>query len=75
MAQFKQAPGVEAAASGEMFQLHANQVAIEHPPSGLFTLEQWFIIAMTGMAISALMLLAGFVLAWRRRRRRAAGRR
>ncbi|MBK0398950.1 hypothetical protein H0I76_07095 [Limibaculum sp. M0105] len=70
MVDFKKAPDGTGARMSDLIQVQANQTTIESAPQGLFTLEQWFIIAMAGMAISLLMLVAGLVLAWRRKRRR-----
>lgn len=70
MVDFKKAPDPAGASAGDLIQVHASQVAVDGTHSGLFTLEQWFIIAMTGMALSLLMIIAGLVVSWRRKRRR-----
>ncbi|MDT8343746.1 MAG: hypothetical protein RQ752_04885 [Thermohalobaculum sp.] len=70
MAEFKKAPGTTGGTTGEPLMLHANQMTLDTPREGRFSLEQWAVIAGAGMAISLLMIVAGMVVSWRRQRRR-----
>lgn len=75
MAKFIAAPGAAGGLSAEQPLLYANQVSAVPPGQGLFSLEQWAVIAGAGMAISLLMLIAGLIVGWRNKRRQNVPRR